>query len=238
MKTLSLIKGTSGAGKSTRTYMFLLFLRELNYSDSPLLFINSDGKEKQAGILFPELDLLFIGTEYKSGNFTRYQGADNRTSSFCGNQGMVDFVRENKDKYHMIFEGAIPLNSDKFRPNYLYKELGVSRMYLQYYLFEKDQRDKFDERIVYRSGKKCGDAVWQKVQTTHNDFKKSSEDAESLKEVASVAVFKNYFDAEVYDFGIKMLIVLDLDPKVGKFIDFCKQLDYVKGNQFSNFALI
>jgi hypothetical protein len=101
------VKGISGSGKSTRVYLLLKFFRDImEYEIEDFFILNTKGKLVSIGYLVKDLNLIFIGKEYQSGQFKRFQGIDSQTGVFGSNESISNFIKDCSDKYSIILEGA------------------------------------------------------------------------------------------------------------------------------------
>ncbi len=54
---ITVVKGISGSGKSTRVYLFLSYLRSLGLTLSDFNHVNHEGKKKVIGVFIEELNV-------------------------------------------------------------------------------------------------------------------------------------------------------------------------------------
>lgn len=234
---VTVVKGISGSGKSTRVYLLLSFLRSLGYNLYDYSFINVDGKSKVAGIFIKEFNLIFIGKLYERNGIECYQGYDVKTSYFGKSSDFSDFLRQ-RNEINFIIEGAGVTATNRLRPEFLYEYCGFSNIFMQYYNYNPDQYEQYKSRIILRSGKmsKTG-TMWDKCTGFIADYEKSvSESKKILKsdESASINCFYNLFDEDYCDFGVKFLQINNLSQLIDSFVTYSDSLDYIRKNIFSN----
>lgn len=232
------VKGISGSGKSTRTYLLLKFLREVLGCESEEFFVtNPEGKQKLAGIFVKDFDLIFIGKEYTSGAVTRFQGYDAVTSVFGSSAGFSEFLKANSAKYSFIVEGAGTTQTNRLRPKFLHEFCGFTDIMMQYYNYGGiENKQEYLNRIIYRSGK-CPEKamMWDKEESFTKEVTFTHKEIKELGDKAFVTVFHNLYDAEPDDLG-KKFFGLFTDLKVAKqYTEFVKNSDYIKLNSFENF---
>jgi len=142
------VKGVSASGKSSRTYMCIKYLREHGYKMEKLSFTNENGKTKEVGFLFPELDnLVFIGTTFDYHGVEKFQGFDAMTSQFINAQGFSDYLKANINHYSFVIEGAGVTGTNRLRPKFLYEYVGCKNLYMQYYNYKESERIMIDVRL-------------------------------------------------------------------------------------------
>lgn len=240
-KYIACVKGVSGSGKSTRVFLFLNFLEQVcKFKTEDFKFMNFEGKEKVVGILVKDLDLVFIGKKYITGEVTRFQGYDVMTGYFGKSAYFSDFLKENSSKYSFIVEGAGVTGTNRLRPLFLHDFCGFKNIMVQYYNYDLDQKDLYLERIFYRSGKYPGKGtMWDKCSGFITDNRDSLKEINLLTERGvedlNAFAFYNYHDTKVYDFGIKMLNFMGLDEFEKYYVDFCVKSTYLTDNSFKNF---
>ncbi len=235
------MKGVSGSGKSTRAFFLLKFLEQkCGFETVDFTFTNFENKEKSIGVLVKELDLVFLGKRYLTNGFERFQGYDVTTGYFGKSSYLSDYLRDNKDNYNYIVEGAGVTATNRLRPLFLREYCGFTNIMMQYYNYGMDQKDKYLERLVYRSGKepKIG-TMWEKCDGFIADHKKSEDEIKALRinePELNMMAFYNLFDTPAYDFGMKMLAFLDMDEFVMPFLNYCQESTYLTDNSFNNFG--
>ena len=238
-KSICCVKGVSGSGKSTRVFLLIQFLEKVcRLPIEDFSFVNKEGKRKNIGILFPDLDLVFIGKKYVTGNFERFQGYDVMTGSFGKSSDFSDFLREYHTKYNFVVEGAGVTATNRLRPLFLHEFCGFNDILIQYYNYGMDQKDKYLERILYRSGKVPDKAtMWEKCSGFISDHQHSLDEIEQIKSKNVIAITcYNTYDTHNYDFGVKLLTFLYINDFIPYFIDFCKSSNYIELNSFNNFG--
>lgn len=233
------VKGISGSGKSTRVYLIYKYLTECLKYKSEEFYHTFEGKSRQAGILIPALNLIFLGKEYKTGNIGRFQGLDSVTSVFGSNAGISDFLKENSDKYSFFLEGAGTTQSHRFRPKFLHEYCGFNEIVMQYYNYggEKNHEEYYN-RIIYRSGKKPSrDTMWEKeVSYTKEAEVFTVNEIKELGDRCFSAFFHDLYDALPYDLGVKYFGMMFLDADYSEdFKRFVLESDYININCFKNF---
>lgn len=241
MKEIIVVKGTSGAGKSSRVFVFLKFLRDhLKLENEIIEISNKEGKMKPIGFHFPELNnLLILGKMFKSGDIERFQGYDNITSTFGSSAGFSKWLRLNKDKYSVLVEGAGVTRTNRLRPLFLYNEVGFKKIFMQYYNFTQEQKPEYMKRIVGRSGKEPGEQMWSKniefVREINHCFNEKFELKEQGKEVNQITILDNPYNIEIDDLGLKLMLLFYPELDAEAFILFCLKENYISKNKFENF---
>lgn len=217
-KSLTIIKGCSGSGKSTRVALFIMFLRD--YCGAEVIefqFENFLGKSKSIGLLFKRLDILFIGKYSKDG---RWQGIDSMTGHFGSSSNIEKFYIDFISKYHIIVDGAGTTESFRFRPLELMKNVKPTKLFIQYYSFALDKKHEYFARIKGRSGKNpTSDAMWKKNTLFLNAYKKSKIESIGFK---NCIVYDGNFDDNIYDFGVKWLEINGIKSYTKEFIEYAK----------------
>jgi hypothetical protein len=233
------VKGISGSGKSTRTYLLLKFLREvLGYKSGEFIITDCNGKQKSAGIIVKDLNLIFLGKEYNTGKIGRFQGLDAVTGVFGSNAAISDFLRDNSDKYSFFLEGAGTTQSHRFRPKFLYEYCGFKEVLMQYYNYggEKNHEEYYN-RIIYRSGKKpTRDTMWEKEVSYTKEVTFSQKEMLDLGDKCFVALFHNFYDENPSDLGAKYFGIFHSEDYSEEFRQYVDECDYIKNNSFINFA--
>lgn len=230
---ISCVKGVSASGKSTRVYLLFDYLRSLGFRYRDFKFINFEGKEKTVGILFEEINLVFIGKLYKTGEVERYQGYDVMTGYFGKSSYFSDFLKENSDKFSFIVEGAGVTGTNRLRPLFLNKYCGFNNIFMQYYNYDLDDKQSYLNRIIYRSGKEPNKGtMWDKCSWFISDHRDSVKEFELVKDsIESSFCYYDLFSAPIYDFGCKIINELELGS-IDSFKDFCANKNYVELNSF------
>jgi hypothetical protein len=231
------VKGISGSGKSTRVFLILRFLREVLGMNSEPFLIPSEGKMKQCGILIPELDLIFLGKEYVTGSFGRFQGLDSVTGVFGSNAAISEFLKENSSKYSFFLEGAGTTQSNRFRPKFLYEYCGFTEVMMQYYNYGGEiNHQEYYNRIIYRSGKKpTRDTMWEKEVSYTKEVSFCENEMKELGDKCFVALFHNLYDEVPEDLGVKFLGIFSDPDWIPAFKEFVKEDNYIANNRFENF---
>lgn len=234
---VSVVKGVSASGKSSRVYQLISFFEnELGMKKEPFFFTNIEGKRKEVGIFFEEPNILFIGQEYNSGGVTRFQGFDNKTSCFKGTALFCDFLKEQAKKSSVVIEGAGITQSNRYRPLFMRKDLGIKNIYIQYYNFKNEEKDEYDQRIMLRSGKlPPKGTMWDKCSSFNKEYQFSLNEKESLENNETIYVNWDHYTTPIDDYGTKMLVLMGLDFLVERFISYTESFDYIAKNRFENF---
>lgn len=182
MKTLTILKGGSGAGKGTRVCQLMEYLKADGNTCETINY-KLDGKTKVVGKFFPAFG-LFVPGKYSVSNksgLTSWNGMDHLHAAFGKAEVVRDILSDLVDELgvqHMILEGEPMFLSDKFRPKFLsefYKPDVMSFIYFTY-----TSREEYDERIIGRSGKPSGDTGWQRVAQYEVEYDKTVKEAEWL----------------------------------------------------------
>jgi ABC-type dipeptide/oligopeptide/nickel transport system ATPase component len=239
-KNICCVKGVSGSGKSTRVFLLIKFLEHCGFVTEDFKFINFENKEKVVGILFPDLDIVFIGKKYITGSFERFQGYDVMTGYFGKSALFSDFLKENSSKYHFVVEGAGVTGTNRLRPLFLHDFCGFENIMIQYYNYELDQKDEYQARIIYRSGKLPNKGtMWDKCSGFISDHRDSLKEITGLKQVLGEDInmysFYNPYNTPEYDFGMKMLTFMNMEDFIPAFSNFCRKSNYLIENSFNNF---
>lgn len=176
--TLVLVKGCSGAGKSTRMSHLINKLMERESTT----FSAHIYKDKSVG--FDIHDTLNNQTYIILGKYSRadkWQGIDAVTKHFSSSEGITQFVIEtlsNNDNLTLIIEGAGTTASWRWRPIYLTQIDQANHLFSYcttiYYQFQKHEYDSYSSRILERSGRPPNSqAMWRKNMGFLNEFKKT-----------------------------------------------------------------
>lgn len=235
MGFVAIVKGVSASGKSSRVFQLLKFFESIGakLEDFPYQIGN---KTRIVGVLVKELDIVFIGKIYKSGDIERWQGYDAVTGCFEKSDNFSNFIRDNRDRYSFVIEGAGVTGTNRLRPLFLREYCGVDDIFIKYYNFKETEKQEYLDRIMQRSGKLPGKGtMWDKVKGFENDFSKSIEDIEKLGDSSIFVEYGHYTDP-IEDFGICLLSFMNMeDEMINGFIDFVEKFDYVNKNKFENF---
>lgn len=238
---VAIVKGVSASGKSSRVYQLFLFLeKEVEFSKELFYYVNSEGKKRQVGVLFPEVNLLFIGKEYETGGVKRWQGYDSVTSSFVNSAGFSEFLKEQIKETSIIVEGAGVTQTNRLRPKFLFEELGIENVYIQYYNFLESEKDKYEERLILRSGSvPPKGTMWDKCRSYNKEHSKSIKESEDLTGKGTFEVFWDSYDTPIFDFGLKFMIICMPDIFCEDlelfFLEFVEKYDYQNKNTYINF---
>ena len=210
---LILNKGTSGAGKSTRTKALIKFL--MLKSKYEIFYF----KGKSLGYYFKDLNLLVIGNLFTKNNKELFQGYDSKTGLLGGSDGLTDFIKENIQKHNIIIEGAGTTATFRLRPLFLYDVCKVDKIFIQYYQFQPQQKEEYMQRIFKRTGKMPGEQMWRKNQTFLNEYQRSLDEEKNYKGSFS-NVLEDSWDAPLADFGLKVLILLNKGELLNPFMQY------------------
>lgn len=185
MAKIIAIKGTSGTGKGTRVVQFIEWLRtkleptELTYTVG--------GKTRPFGLKFEELKLIFVGqytTSNKSGlaSWTSMDGIHAATGSGDIARDLIKGWLE--QDYTLVCEGEPLMLSDKWRPEWMFKNYPIEALSLLYFAYP--DRYQYDARIRGRSGKEAGDSGWSRNESYSKEFEKSKAEMLALGWVVAV----------------------------------------------------
>ena len=241
MKDVILVKGTSGAGKSSRVFVFLKYLRDnLGLKHEIIEISNKEGKMKPIGFHFPELnDLVILGKTFYSGSIERFQGYDNITSTFGTSAGFSKWLKLNKDRYSVLIEGAGVTKTHRLRPIFLFREVGFQNIFMQYYNFKPEQKPEYLARIVGRSGKEPGEQMWEKNLGFIREVEESRVEKEELLRDSdfkgTINILVDPYDHDVDDLGLKLILVFYPNLDEDEFISFSRTENYIEQNKFENF---
>lgn len=172
MAKIIVIKGTSGTGKGTRVVQFIEWLRT-KLEPTELTYTIGD-KTRPFGLKFEELKLIFVGqytVSNKSGlaSWTSMDGVHAAT-------GSGDIARDLvkgwlAQGYTLVCEGEPLMLSDKWRPEWMFKNYPIESLSLLYFAYP--DRYQYDARIRGRSGKEAGDSGWSRNESYSKEFEKS-----------------------------------------------------------------
>lgn len=185
MAKIIVIKGTSGTGKGTRVVQFIEWLRT-KLEPTELTYTIGD-KTRPFGLKFEELKLIFVG-QYTVSNKS---GLASWTSmdAIHAATGSGDIARDLvkgwlAQGYTLVCEGEPLMLSDKWRPEWMFKNYPIESLSLLYFAYP--DRYQYDARIRGRSGKEAGDSGWSRNESYSKEFEKSK--AEMLALGFTVAV--------------------------------------------------
>jgi hypothetical protein len=215
----------------------LKFLENLGLTISDFKYINIDGKVRNVGVLVEEINLIFIGKIYKSGNIERWQGYDAVTGAFKKAKHFSEFLQENLNNYSFVVEGAGITQTNRLRPKFL-TEIGFDSIYLQYYNYPAEGKEEYYKRIIYRSGEKPKkDVMWDKNLGFIRDAEWSEKEITQINtNKVNVMLDVKEFDEPIDDFGCKLLYFTQNSKQIEGFQKFVKELDYINTNKFENFG--
>jgi len=231
-----IVKGISASGKSSRVFQLYKYFESLGVPKHDFEYANSNNEKKTVGILFDAINVLFIGAVYKTGDIERWQGYDSKTSSFVNSQGFSDFIEQTLPNHSILIEGAGVTQSHRLRPRFLYDYCGCKSIFIQYYNYTQQQKDKYLERVMGRSGKYPGETMWDKASAFEKENFMSISEKEDIKDLANVYVDYQLYDAPIEHFGVEFFKFLGLNDFVPGFIEFVENLNYISTNKFENFT--
>lgn len=206
MAKIIVIKGTSGTGKGTRVVQFIEWLRT-KLEPTELSYTVGD-KTRPFGLKFEELKLIFVG-QYTVSNKS---GLASWTSmdAIHAATGSGDIARDLvkgwlAQGYTLVCEGEPLMLSDKWRPEWMFKNYPIESLALLYFAYP--DRYQYDARIRGRSGKEAGDSGWSRNESYAKEFEKSKaemmalgwnvlEDAYSGQDVVYMKPNENVYDMD------------------------------------------
>lgn len=172
MAKIIVIKGTSGTGKGTRVVQFIEWLRtklepvELQYEVG--------GKTRPFGLKFEELKLIFVGqyTVSNKSGLASWTSMDSIHAATGSGDIARDLIKKQLESgYTLVCEGEPLMLSDKWRPEWLFKNYPIESLALLYFAYP--DRYQYDARIRGRSGKEAGDSGWSRNESYSKEFEKS-----------------------------------------------------------------
>ncbi|ENL1756163.1 hypothetical protein AB4U81_003505 [Salmonella enterica] len=179
MAKIIVIKGTSGTGKGTRVVQFIEWLRT-KLKPTELSYTVGD-KTRPFGLKFEELKLIFVG-QYTVSNKS---GLASWTSmdAIHAATGSGDIARDLvkgwlAQGYTLVCEGEPLMLSDKWRPEWMFKNYPIDSLALLYFAYP--DRYQYDARIRGRSGKEAGDSGWSRNESYSKEFEKSKSEMLAL----------------------------------------------------------
>lgn len=185
MAKIIVVKGTSATGKGTRVVQFIEWLRT-KLEPTELTYTIGD-KTRPFGLKFEEMKLIFVG-QYTVSNKS---GLASWTSmdAIHAATGSGDIARDLvkgwlAQGYTLVCEGEPLMLSDKWRPEWMFKNYPIESLALLYFAYP--DRYQYDARIRGRSGKEAGDSGWSRNESYSKEFEKSK--AEMLALGFTVAV--------------------------------------------------
>lgn len=185
MAKIIVVKGTSATGKGTRVVQFIEWLRT-KLEPTELTYTVGD-KTRPFGLKFGELKLIFVG-QYTVSNKS---GLASWTSmdAIHAATGSGDIARDLikcwlVQGYTLVCEGEPLMLSDKWRPEWMFKNYPIESLALLYFAYP--DRYQYDARIRGRSGKEAGNSGWSRNESYSKEFEKSK--AEMLALGFTVAV--------------------------------------------------
>ncbi|QMV34146.1 P-loop nucleotide kinase 2 [Salmonella phage vB_SentM_sal1] len=172
MAKIIVVKGTSGTGKGTRVVQFIEWLRT-KLEPTELTYTIGD-KTRPFGLKFEGLKLIFVG-QYTVSNKS---GLASWTSmdAIHAATGSGDIARDLvkgwlAQGYTLVCEGEPLMLSDKWRPEWMFKNYPIDALSLLYFAYP--DRYQYDARIRGRSGKEAGDSGWSRNESYSKEFEKS-----------------------------------------------------------------
>lgn len=185
MKTMIVIKGTSGTGKGTRVVQLIEFLRT---KYEPVVREYSVGeKVRPFGLVFEELKLMFVGqyTRSNKSSLTSWTSMDAIHASVGKGEIAREFLSQYlSDGYTLVCEGEPLMLSDKWRPEWMVSNYGLDKLSMLYFHYET--REQYDARIIGRSGKKAGDGGWSRNTSYPKEFEASRNEMAALQDIEEV----------------------------------------------------
>lgn len=196
LKTAFVVKGISGSGKSTRTLYLINTLREI-FTEKSICY-----NDKQVGLLFEEIGVVFLGKEQKKG--LPFQGYDSCTGVFEKAENLSHFMKESE--YSFVVEGSGITDSNRLRPKFLHEYCGFDVTLIQYYNFNASQKEFYQKRILDRSGKLPNkDSMFNKIKNFEGDYERSIKEASE-----SDLVFYDDPSTPINDFALKFFDLIEL----------------------------
>ncbi|MCI2234647.1 hypothetical protein MKK42_21480 [Escherichia coli] len=172
MAKIIVVKGTSATGKGTRVVQFIEWLRT-KLEPTELTYTVGD-KTRPFGLKFGELKLIFVG-QYTVSNKS---GLASWTSmdAIHAATGSGDIARDLikcwlVQGYTLVCEGEPLMLSDKWRPEWMFKNYPIESLALLYFAYP--DRYQYDARIRGRSGKEAGNSGWSRNESYYKEFEKS-----------------------------------------------------------------
>lgn len=232
------IKGISAAGKSSRLHVLIAYLGSKGLTLEDFIRPDYKGKDQSYGTLIKELNLVVLGKNYEKDGVLRFQGFDavtgRQSKSHEWSQFIIDQVKEG---YSFIVEGAGITNSNRYRPEFLFKEIpDLSLVANYYYNFEPEEKQAYLDRVKYRSGKvPKKDSMWDNGPGIYRDYEKSLEEAASkVPEGKRCVASYDSWKEPIWHFGFKFFTDIFAAPdKLPEFQKFCEEYDYVNTNKYS-----
>jgi energy-coupling factor transporter ATP-binding protein EcfA2 len=223
--------GTSGSGKSTRLNQMLLFLKSEGFEYEEVLY-----DEKVVGYHFKDFNTTFIGKWYTKNGLDRFQGLDSTTGIFGSSENITKFIDERLKNHNVFVEGAGVTDSFRFRPPYFYetsKEY-IDRAFFLIYSYTHDDKghEEYQKRIVIRSGKPAGTAMWGKNRAFLRAHEKVGEYFRYIRDFKVENILLSY-DEPITKTGELFLDIFDKNLKE-RFIEYSKENDFSKLNRFEN----
>ncbi|UTQ72716.1 hypothetical protein [Escherichia phage A221] len=131
-------------------------------------------KTRPFGLKFGELKLIFVG-QYTVSNKS---GLASWTSmdAIHAATGSGDIARDLikcwlVQGYTLVCEGEPLMLSDKWRPEWMFKNYPIESLALLYFAYP--DRYQYDARIRGRSGKEAGNSGWSRNESYYKEFEKS-----------------------------------------------------------------
>lgn len=234
---ISVVKGCSASGKSSRVFQVFKFFEfcGIKYKD---FSFKVDSKEVVCGIIFEDLNIVFIGKVYESGRVQRWQGYDSVTGRFGNSEGFSNFLKAHSQDFSFIVEGAGVTQTHRLRPKFLYEFCGFENIFIKYYNYNQDQKDIYHKRVVLRSGKiPDKDTMWDKTKAFEREYYNMSlKEMNDLPKNVNCDVDYRGFDEPIWEYGMHLLAFLGYeDHLIMDFVEFTDRFDYINKNKFENF---
>jgi len=185
MKSMIVVKGSSGTGKGTRVAQFIEFLR--TKMEPVEITYELNDKTKPLGLAFPDLKLLFVGqyTVSNKSGLASWSSMDAIHSAMGTGSLAREFLKDHIESgYTLVCEGEPLMLSDKWRPAHMFEYYGLDTVSMLY--FHYPDRAEYDARIIGRSGKAAGDSAWGRNSEYPKEFGKSLQEMRGIITMAGV----------------------------------------------------
>lgn len=206
MGHIAILKGASGTGKGTRVAHLLEFFNT-KFESYPLYFDDHKGRQKQLGLFFPELNILFVGTyviSNKSG-LRSWSSLDYINAATGKTDHTLLILKEYMDcnpEFSFIAEGEPMLISNKYRYAWMSEYFGTKKILFQYFLY--NNREEYDERILNRSGKLAGESGWGRNKLYPRDYEKNVNEINNDIAADCVVLYSDSAE-DFYLFGVRYM---------------------------------
>lgn len=231
MKHIAILKGASGTGKSTKVYLLINFLRSIGET-LELKEMKFGDKFIPIGLLWKEQNVLFLGKEYQSDESIKFISLDYLNSKLGSTRFVCKLISSciKEQGYSVFGEGEPMMVSNRYRALYFVEEYGVANVFLRYYVYGKEEKQRMIDRIIGRtpkekrekSKKRTFDGAWGRNFGYYTDYKNSE------KELPIIGLEKISLDFCLYTepvskVGIDYLNFLSLPDLSKKFEEYCKE---------------